>query len=75
MDLALPPLAPQRLPSPHLTARDLCIEVPFVTPDADNLAVMALFAQQPSLISLPVVEQRHPLGLINRHLFLSQMSR
>lgn len=75
MHLDLPPLTPQRLPSPHLTARDLCIEVPFVTPDADNLAVMALFTKQPSLTSLPVVEQRHPLGLINRHLFLSQMSR
>lgn len=75
MDLALSPLAPQGLPSPHLTARDLCIEVPFVTPETDNLAVMALFTQHPSLTSLPVVELQHPLGLINRHLFLSQMSR
>lgn len=61
--------------SRSLTARELCIDVPFVTPESDNLRVMELFTQHHSLISLPVVEGTRPFGLINRHIFLSQMAR
>lgn len=61
--------------SRSLTARELCIDVPFVTPESDNLKVMELFTQHHSLISLPVVEDNRPFGLINRHIFLSQMAR
>ncbi|PIJ48885.1 protein-serine/threonine phosphatase [Erwinia sp. OLTSP20] len=58
-----------------VTARSLCNDVPYVSPDADNAEVMALFTSHKLLISLPVVEQRRPFGMINRHIFLSQMSR
>ncbi len=56
-------------------ARVLCIEVPFVSPAIDNFAVMALFTEHKDLIGLPVVENGLPFGMINRHIFLSQMSR
>lgn len=56
-------------------ARSLCIAVPFVTPAMDNTAVMALFSEHKDLIGLPVVENGTPFGMINRHIFLSQMTR
>jgi len=61
--------------SSRYSARVLCISVPFVTPDTDNAAVMALFAEHKDLIGLPVVEASQPFGMINRHIFLSQMAR
>ena len=61
--------------SSRYSARVLCISVPFVTPDMDNAAVMALFAEHKDLIGLPVVEASQPFGMINRHIFLSQMAR
>jgi len=56
-------------------ARSLCIAVPFVSPAMDNTAVMALFTEHKDLIGLPVVEEGTPFGMINRHIFLSQMAR
>ncbi|MGP0152701.1 SpoIIE family protein phosphatase [Pantoea ananatis] len=61
--------------SSRYDARVLCIEVPFVSPETDNRAVMALFAEHKDLIGLPVVENGKPFGMINRHIFLSQMAR
>lgn len=61
--------------SRRYSARVLCISVPFATPDIDNAAVMALFAEHKDLIGLPVVEGSTPFGMINRHIFLSQMAR
>lgn len=61
--------------SSRYSARVLCISVPFVTPDTDNAAVMALFTEHKDLIGLPVVEASKPFGMINRHIFLSQMAR
>lgn len=75
MDYAAQPLSTFTARSRQLTARALCIDVPFVTPESDNLTVMDLFNQHASLISLPVVEGHRPFGMINRHIFLSQMSR
>ena len=56
-------------------ARSLCIAVPFVSPAMDNSAVMALFSEHKDLIGLPVIEAGTPFGMINRHIFLSQMAR
>lgn len=75
MDLALNAVAAHRPASRLHRARELCINVPFVSPESDNLAVMALFSEHHALIALPVVEAGRPFGLINRHLFLSQMTR
>ncbi|WP_040928471.1 CBS domain-containing protein, partial [Pectobacterium brasiliense] len=56
-------------------ARDLCIPLPDVSPDTDNATVLQLFSKNKEWVSLPVVEDGRPFGLINRHIFLSQMAR
>ncbi len=57
------------------SALDLCISTPCVTPEADNATVLQLFGKHNDLVSLPVVESDRPFGLINRHIFLSQMAK
>lgn len=56
-------------------AGDLCRAVPAVNTEHNNEQVMELFGRHRDLISLPVVENGQPIGLINRNIFLSQMSR
>ncbi|MDX9768478.1 MAG: SpoIIE family protein phosphatase [Ectothiorhodospiraceae bacterium] len=57
------------------SAGDLCLPVPSISPETDNAAVLRLFSQHKGLVGLPVVENGRPFGLINRHIFLSQMAR
>ena len=57
------------------SAADLCVEVPCMTTDDTNEKVMEVFGRHRDLVSLPVVEGRSPIGLINRNIFLSQMSK
>jgi len=57
------------------SAADLCIEVPCMTPEESNEKVLQVFSQHRDLVSLPVVEDGKPIGLINRNIFLSQMSK
>lgn len=65
-----------RLPSVHFpSARDLCITTPDVSPATENASVLQIFGQHKDLVSLPVVENGRPFGLINRNIFLSQMAR
>lgn len=54
---------------------DLCIPVPFLTAEQTNEQVMGVFSHHHDLISLPVLEGSRPIGLINRNIFLSQMSK
>ncbi|MCZ7834139.1 SpoIIE family protein phosphatase [Atlantibacter hermannii] len=61
--------------SRELNAGMLRIVVPHVTLSSSNQQVMALFTHHKSLIGLPVLELNRPIGMINRHIFLSQMSR
>lgn len=71
MDLPLAMVSSSR----ELNAGMLRIVVPHVTPSSNNQQVMALFTHHKSLIGLPVLELNRPIGMINRHIFLSQMSR
>ena len=57
------------------SAADLCTEVPCMTTEETNETVMEVFNRPRDLVSLPVVEQNQPIGLINRNIFLSQMSK
>ncbi|WP_326543171.1 SpoIIE family protein phosphatase [Pseudorhodoferax sp.] len=57
------------------SAADLCRTVPCMTTDQTNERVMEMFSRHRDLVSLPVVEGRQPIGLINRSIFLSQMSK
>jgi len=46
-----------------------------MTTDDTNEKVMEVFSRHRDLVSLPVVEGTQPIGLINRSIFLSQMSK
>lgn len=48
---------------------------PSVTTDHSNQDVLEVFAMHRELACLPVTEQGRPIGLINRSIFLSQMSK
>jgi serine phosphatase RsbU (regulator of sigma subunit) len=56
-------------------AGDLCTKVPCMTADETNEKVLDVFSRHRDLISLPVLEGDLPIGLINRNIFLSQMSK
>lgn len=56
-------------------AEDLCVKVPCMTADETNEKVLDVFGRHRDLISLPVLEGSLPIGLINRDIFLSQMSK
>jgi serine phosphatase RsbU (regulator of sigma subunit) len=57
------------------TAGDLCQEVPFVDAEDSNSLVMELFSARRDMGSLAVIEGLRPIGLINRDIFMSQMSK
>jgi len=56
-------------------AADLCVETVSVQSDVTNFAVLELFTERRDLMSLPVIEEGRPIGLISRNIFLSQMAK
>ncbi|WP_426140078.1 SpoIIE family protein phosphatase [Pseudomonas sp. DWP3-1-2] len=64
-----------RLPRDHRCADDLCHEVPGIDPDSTNMDVMDIFTARREIVCLAVVEGDRPIGLINRNIFMSQMSK
>ncbi|MGO4305358.1 SpoIIE family protein phosphatase [Cupriavidus sp. RAF12] len=56
-------------------AEDLAVARPSVTTDQTNQDVLEVFAVHRDLACLPVTEDDRPIGLINRSIFLSQMSK
>ncbi|MET3106515.1 serine phosphatase RsbU (regulator of sigma subunit) [Oxalobacteraceae bacterium GrIS 2.11] len=59
----------------HPTVVDLCVKTISVESDTNNLDVWDLFTAHRELIILPVLEGDIPIGLINRTIFMSQMSK
>ncbi|WP_330873417.1 SpoIIE family protein phosphatase [Paraburkholderia hospita] len=59
---------------PH-SAGDLCQQVPSVDAEDPNSVVMEIFSSRHDMKSLAVIEGNRPIGLINRDIFLSQMSK
>jgi sigma-B regulation protein RsbU (phosphoserine phosphatase) len=57
------------------SARDLAISVPTVSSEETNGKVLEVFDTHRGLISLPVLENDRPMGLISRNIFMSQMSK
>lgn len=53
----------------------LVIKGPAITSEETNSDVMEVFGQHRELISLPVLENDNPIGLISRNIFMSQMSK
>ena len=58
----------------HLAA-SLLLDVEALSPDRTNGEIFDLFAQRPTVISLPVTEENRPIGLINRNIFMDSMAR
>jgi serine phosphatase RsbU (regulator of sigma subunit) len=56
-------------------AGDLCQTAPAIDASDSNSRVMEVFYSRRDLISLAVIEGDRPIGLINRDIFLSQMSK
>ncbi|MGO4328483.1 SpoIIE family protein phosphatase [Cupriavidus sp. 2TAF22] len=56
-------------------AEDLCAATPSVTTEQTNQDVLDVFGKHRDLDSLPVTEDDRPIGLINRAIFMSQMSK
>ena len=57
------------------SANDLAVAVPTVTSEQSNGTVLEVFGRHRELISLPVLENDQPMGLISRNIFMSQMSK
>ena len=67
---------PRRAPSTnHRRAGDLCNTVPTIESSSTNEVVMDLFSTHRDMVSLAVIEGQRPIGLINRNIFLLQMSK
>ncbi len=71
--VAVFPAAPA--PTGNVTVRTLVRPVEPVTPQTLNAEVYARFAADPELMSMPVVADGAPLGLINRHEMVDRMAR
>jgi len=63
----------RHLPQPR--AADLCLPSPSVSSDHTNTTVLELFGKHADLANLPVVENQRPIGMIKRHVFLSEMAK
>jgi serine phosphatase RsbU (regulator of sigma subunit) len=64
-----------KLPRDHRCAGDLCNEVPGIESNSTNDRVMEIFSAHRERACLAVLEGERPIGLINRNIFLSQMSK
>ena len=72
-DFSLTPVMGRHLQQP--TANALAVVVPVITFDENNARVLEVFGRHRELISLPVLENDRPIGLISRNIFMSQMSK
>lgn len=59
----------------QVNASRLMVYIPPVAPETPNLRVHERFLREPDLLSLPVVKEGTPVGLINRYAFLDTMAR
>ncbi|TWI67371.1 serine phosphatase RsbU (regulator of sigma subunit) [Pseudoduganella lurida] len=64
------------LPRPRQrTAGELCVPTIAMPVESTNADVLQLFTERRDLMTVPVVEEGHPIGLISRNIFMSQMSK
>jgi sigma-B regulation protein RsbU (phosphoserine phosphatase) len=73
IDFSIVPAAGRHIQQP--SAHDLAVTVPFVSFEDTNAKVLEVFGKYKELISLPVLDHGHPIGLISRTIFMSQMSK
>ncbi|SAI07211.1 sensor kinase [Bordetella ansorpii] len=75
MHAALSPFRRPDTPGDHRCAGDLSQEMPTIDVSGTNSMVMEIFSSRRDMTSLAVVEGERPIGLINRSIFMSQMSK
>jgi len=75
MQAAFSPFRRPDAPGDHRCAGDLCQDVPAIDAADANSLVMEIFSARRDMASLAVLEDARPIGLINRNIFLSQMSK
>jgi serine phosphatase RsbU (regulator of sigma subunit) len=75
MHAAFSPFRRPDAPGLHRCAGDLCQDVPAIDAADANSLVMEIFSARRDMASLAVLEDSRPIGLINRNIFLSQMSK
>ncbi|MBU9366208.1 SpoIIE family protein phosphatase [Burkholderia multivorans] len=75
MHAALSPFRRPDTPGHYRCAGDLSQDVPTIDVSGTNSMVMDIFSSRRDMTSLAVVEDGRPIGLINRNIFLSQMSK
>jgi serine phosphatase RsbU (regulator of sigma subunit) len=75
MQPASPPtmMRDRHLPQPR--AADLCVSTPTVASDSTNTLVLDVFGKHPELATLPVLENGRPLGMVKRHVFMSELAK
>lgn len=55
-------------------AGDLCVKSAHASPSQTNKEILQVFKHHPGLVSLPVVENGAPIGLINKSLFMTNFA-
>jgi serine phosphatase RsbU (regulator of sigma subunit) len=66
-------LQDRHLPQP--CAADLCAASPSVSSADTNATVLDLFTRHADLANLPVVAEQRPIGMVKRHVFLSELAK
>lgn len=72
-DFILASVPGRQLPQP--VAHALATPVPSVSAAEHNGKVLEIFGRHRELVSLPVLDDDRPIGLISRNIFMSQMSK
>jgi len=67
--------ASKRSASTPNTAFDLKKSTLVASPELLSDDIMSLFHEHAALDVIPIVEDTHPIGLINRHVFMNEMAR
>ncbi|MDD2892501.1 MAG: SpoIIE family protein phosphatase [Halothiobacillaceae bacterium] len=67
-------LPSQATPLPS-TALELKKSTTVASPELFSDDILHLFHEHPELDTVPVIEGMHPIGLINRHIFMNEMTR
>ena len=70
-----PPASRTLLTSSKANAERLVVATLPIAPESTNQEVLSRFIRQPELLSLPVVQDGLPIGLLNRYAFTDLMSR
>jgi serine phosphatase RsbU (regulator of sigma subunit) len=63
------------VPESPRCAGDLCQDVPAIEAADSNSLALEIFSARRDMVSLAVLESGRPIGLINRDIFLSQMTK